>query len=107
MVLISFLLGNKAGFLGELVAFFSHLRLQVSMDPLTNLPAVSFDRAVSVAPESIEKFFELIRMISQEPLTPNRVADKRDVFLSPDSVDPTLESTPSDEVRYSPGLNHY
>jgi len=99
MVLINFLLGNKAGFLGELVTFFCHLRPQVSTDPLTNLPAVSFDRAVSVKPESIEKFFEFIRMISQEPLTPNRVADKKDVFLSLDSVDPTLESTPSDEVR--------
>lgn len=60
------LLENKANFLGNLVKFFTHLRPQISMDPLTNLPTVSFDRTVSVTPESIEEIFELIRTISQK-----------------------------------------
>jgi uncharacterized protein len=60
------LLENKASFLGNLVKFFTHLRPQISMDPLTNLPVVSFDRTVSVTPESIEEVFELIKTIGQK-----------------------------------------
>ena len=60
------LLENKASFLGNLVKFFTHLRPQISMDPLTNQPVVSFDRTVSVKPESIEEIFELIKTIGQK-----------------------------------------
>lgn len=55
------ILESSDRFLGGLVRFFTHLRPQISMDPLTNLPTVIFDKGVSISPESLEEVFELIR----------------------------------------------
>lgn len=55
------LLENSDSFLGSLVTFFTHLRPQIGMDPLTNLPTVMFDKGVSISADSLEEVFELIR----------------------------------------------
>lgn len=60
------ILENNDRFLGSLVRFFTHLRPQISMDPLTNLPTVAFDKGVSISPESLEEVFELIRRTARK-----------------------------------------
>lgn len=60
------LLENSDSFLGGLVKFFTHLRPQISMDPLTHLPTVTFDRGVVVSAESLEEVFELIKRIARK-----------------------------------------
>ena len=98
------LLENKASFLGKLIKFFTHLRPQVSMDPLTNLPTVSFDRAVSVTPESIEEIFELIRITSQKKKIVVFFDEFQDILKIEDA--PWLLATLRSKIQYHDKLSY-
>ncbi|MCP4753243.1 MAG: hypothetical protein GY866_20325 [Proteobacteria bacterium] len=98
------LLENKASFLGNLVAFFTHLRPQISMDPLTNLPAVTFDRAVSVTPESIEEIFELIGTISRKKKMVVFFDEFQDILKIEDA--PWLLATLRSRIQYHDRLSY-
>ncbi len=98
------LLENKASFLGNLVKFFTHLRPQISMDPLTNLPAVSFDRAVSITPEFIEEIFELIKTIGKKKKTVVFFDEFQDILKIEDAS--WLLATLRSKIQYHDHLSY-
>ena len=78
-------LESGGSFLAKTLKLLSHLRPQIGIDPISNLPTISIDSSVQLAPDSLEEVFDLIQKLNQKKDLIIFLDEFQDVLNIPDS----------------------